>query len=364
MEQQSQSSPGPWSPRGTSFWVILGVILTVGSLLGANQAILSTDSVHANDTASAKPSLPSGFTPMAFGFVDVPGGVMEGSPRQGGIVFKIHAQENEIVEEGKPLIEFDSTVHRAQLAKAKADELASEIKLRQALEAKKQHALRMEEVKELIKSKDAEAGVARAKWAGLNKLAESSLGPKEDADAAQSAIQALESARAALENRLKALELTDPDNLVALAEADLKAKKATVEEAQWAVDHCTINAEKTGKVLRMLVREGETVSTLRREPMFYFAPDVKRIIRAEVDQEYINYVRKNQTVTITDDLKGSDKVWTGRITHVSDWLSPRRSILFEPGVINDVRTLECLIEVDDPEHHLKIGQRMRITLDN
>jgi hypothetical protein len=47
---------------------------------------------------------------------------------------------------------------------------------------------------------------------------------------------------------------------------------------------------------------------------------------------------------------------------MSDWYTHRRSILLEPSQQNDVRTLECIVEVDPGQPPVRIGQRMRVTI--
>ena len=49
---------------------------------------------------------------------------------------------------------------------------------------------------------------------------------------------------------------------------------------------------------------------------------------------------------------------------ISDWYSQRRSVLLEPLQFNDVRTLECIISIDPGQPPLRIGQRVRIALNN
>ena len=52
--------------------------------------------------------------------------------------------------------------------------------------------------------------------------------------------------------------------------------------------------------------------------------------------------------------------WGGKVTRISDWYLQRRHILMEPRQFNDIRTMECIVEVKD-EQGLKIGQRVRVT---
>jgi hypothetical protein len=47
---------------------------------------------------------------------------------------------------------------------------------------------------------------------------------------------------------------------------------------------------------------------------------------------------------------------------MSDWYTPRRSIIQEPLQFNDVRTLECIIQLDPDQQMPRIGQRVRVKL--
>ena len=45
-------------------------------------------------------------------------------------------------------------------------------------------------------------------------------------------------------------------------------------------------------------------------------------------------------------------------------MAQRRLILPDPSAFHDVRTLECLIEIDAGQAPLRIGQRVRVALSN
>ena len=96
-------------------------------------------------------------------------------------------------------------------------------------------------------------------------------------------------------------------------------------------------------------------------PAVVFAPAGKRIIRAEVDQEFLGRVQPGQTAVVKDDNRPDAPEVRGRVVSVSRWVAQRRTLILEPGEINDVRTLEAVIEPDD-DAGLVIGQRMRITI--
>ena len=44
------------------------------------------------------------------------------------------------------------------------------------------------------------------------------------------------------------------------------------------------------------------------------------------------------------------------------FVARRRNILLEPGEVNDVRTVECVIALDGSTDGLLVGQRMRVRI--
>jgi hypothetical protein len=43
-------------------------------------------------------------------------------------------------------------------------------------------------------------------------------------------------------------------------------------------------------------------------------------------------------------------------------VAPRRTVLLEPGELNDVRTVECVITLEGGTESLLVGQRMRVRI--
>ena len=92
-----------------------------------------------------------------------------------------------------------------------------------------------------------------------------------------------------------------------------------------------------------------------------FCPGGRRIVRAEAEQEFARSLTIGQSASIRDDSSGEGS-WTGHVIRISDWYTQRRVIMPEPLQYNDVRTLECIIEMDAGQPALRIGQRVRVTL--
>ena len=106
---------------------------------------------------------------------------------------------------------------------------------------------------------------------------------------------------------------------------------------------------------------GEVLGPNPKTPALQFAADGTKIIRAEILQEWASRFKKDQAVEIEDDTYAGAK-WTGKIKSISTWYSHKRSIIFEPFTLNDARSLECLIDVNDADGSLRIGQRVRVSL--
>src|SRR5439155_13777202 len=160
---------------------------------------------------------------------------------------------------------------------------------------------------------------------------------------------------------LRELHVADPAVEVEHAEAKLRAKQERLEESQYALDECSVKAPVDGKVLRLLIGVGDVLSTQPRQPAVQFCPAGPRIVRAEVEQEFASRVAKGQTGLIQDDSSNGIS-WRGKVVRVSDWYTHRRSMLQEPLQFNDVRTLECIVELDPGQPTPRVGQRVRVTL--
>ena len=86
-------------------------------------------------------------------------------------------------------------------------------------------------------------------------------------------------------------------------------------------------------------------------------------MRAEVDQENLSRVRVGMLAVVQDENRLDGPTWKGRVRDVARWVAPRRTYVLEPGELNDVRTLECVIELEpDTAEKLWIGQRMRVRI--
>jgi multidrug resistance efflux pump len=195
----------------------------------------------------------------------------------------------------------------------------------------------------------------------MRKLQKEGMAGSEEAGAAADLVKELESVLQAEQGKLARLQTLNPADQVTLAEGEVDARQARLEEAQHALAERSVCAPADGEVLRLLVSVGDVAGPQARQAALLFCPQRPRIVRAEVPQEFADRVRVGQPVLIQDDARLVE-VGRGQIVRLSDWFTQRRSVLQEPSVRNDVRTLECIIRIDPGRTPLRIGQRVRVVM--
>ena len=134
--------------------------------------------------------------------------------------------------------------------------------------------------------------------------------------------------------KLRELELNDPEAGVRQAQADVDAKEAQLNEARTAVEEYALKAPADGTVLRVMVGRGDVVGAQAKHPAVIFCPGGRRIVRAEVEQEFARSLAIGQAASIRDDSNGEGN-WTGHVIRISDWYTQRRSVMPEALQYND-----------------------------
>ena len=297
-----------------------------------------------------------------FGYVDVEQGVAPLYPVQPGRVVEVMTKEGAAVEAGAPLFRVDDTLAKLRLSEAKVAVAAAEIHLKQARSLAEQHKNKIEAQQAAIEAARHEVTAAKEQQAKARSFFEKNLGGTEqDMKAAEAIVHKAEAGVQAREAELAAIKALDPQTAVALAEQELDAKRLDQQKAELGLKECTVVAPVKGTVLRLSVSQGEVLGPSPRMPALIFCPDSPRIIRAEVEQEFADHVAIGQSAAIQDDATVSGN-WTGKVTRLSDWYTHRRSILIEPLQYNDVRTMECIVELTPGQAPLRIGQRVRVML--
>jgi multidrug resistance efflux pump len=349
--------------------IVIGVALMGASLGFARVALHGT----AEGNGGGEPAGPGASTmrAVAIAYVDVEDGVVSLYPTKPGRVAEVwtgagqKAAEGKVVEAGQELFRMDDTLEKLQRKEARADLDASKEKLAHAQRLVKQHEESVVAYEKALDALNADVTAAQKQHEKAQKRHKEGLFgvTREDVDAAEAVVEKAKAAAGAGKAKLEAFKKAGPEAAVKLATIDVRAKQTQYDKAEYALKECTVRAPAKGTVLRSYVRVGEALGPNPRTAAVSFCPtDKPRIVRAEVEQEFANRVFVNQLARIQDDTTGAGD-WRGKVTHIGDWYTHRRSILVEPLQFNDVRTLECIIHLEPGSGHLRIGQRVRVTLE-
>lgn len=344
--------------RAPGAFVLLAVVLLVGSLAVAGWYFF-TPSPDLRVPISA-----DDLDVVCTGRVDAPQMVISLDPAQAGRVVEVYVQEGDAVETDQPILKLDDSlaVHRRKQAEAAVTAAATD------LDRAKREAERFPQQVEMrratVQAADAQVTAAeksleaRKALSGLQKPGEAEIAGLE------ASIRQLKELKRAEEIALAQLEKAQREDFalyaVKAAEARLAAAEADLELAQKSERECVLKAPAKGVILRLQATKGGNIVP-GYIPAVVFAPAGKRVVRAEVDQEYLAKVHEGQKAVIQDESRLDSPTWKGTVKSVSKWVAQRRTLILEPGEINDVRTLEAVIEPDD-DTGLVIGQRMRITI--
>ena len=346
-------------------WII-GAVLLVGMFVGVRMVFYSSAATTHNaiDDSGAN-DVPDRI--IGWGFFDIEKGVAMMYPRQFGNVVFVHeestkAKEGEFIKVKKDelLLQLDDELAKLKVLEAEADVKAGEQQLAEAQTLPELYKLQKEQQQSAIRA----AGLEIERF---KKELDSKLSGLEDQKSALAKIyrdlakfgeDQLTEKKKVEESKLRQIDLQNADRKIKQAEADLAARKARLQQAKEAVNHFKIVAPSDGYVLRAHTREGETLGPNPRSPAIEFMRDMPIIVRAEVLQEWGRHVKPGADVIIEDDTyKGP--MWKGVVKKVGGWYAPTRSPVIEPFRYNDVRTLECIIELKEGESPKLIGQRVR-----
>jgi multidrug resistance efflux pump len=343
------------------FW-LFGVALLAITAYGATWGLRS----RADERAPAShpgesPGEPGLEGIVCVGHVDVEAGVTPLYPSQPGRVADIQVHEDESVKAGQVILRVDDRLYRYQVQQAEQDVKAAELQLADAKKIPQQHRLKLAQQEQSIAATHSRLSAARHIADRKQKLLQNLQVPAEEAAAAADLVKELEAAEKAEQEKLQALRLMDPATQIARAESDLAAKQAKLEQAKYAAEECVLRAPADGKILRILVGAGEMLGPQPRQPAIQFCAAGPRIVRAEVEQEFASRVAVGEIAVVADDSHATT-TWRGKVIRVSDWYTHRRSIIQEPLQVNDVRTLECIIQLEAGQSQPRIGQRVRVTL--
>ncbi|MGN8197362.1 efflux RND transporter periplasmic adaptor subunit [Salinisphaera sp. RV14] len=292
--------------------LLLAVLLLTAAIAVATAA----------DHGSAKPGAKSGnshYAAVARGRIDVEGGLLElHVPVSGGVeAVTVHAGDR--VEKGQVLARLDAHVAQARVQIAQG-------KLSQA---RSQSHILADRLK-----------AARRRAGTLRSAARAGAGSTHDADAAAGKVHdlkwQLDSARAGID----------------IAQGKLAIARRRL------VQH-RIKAPVAGRIVQVHIHAGDHVAA-DAGPAFELLPDRARIVRAELNQEYVGAVHKGMSAQVVLDDAGQTPLGSAHIVRVGD-VFHKPTLDNDPGQNAGIRTVLCVLAFDKPSHR-RIGQRVLVRI--
>jgi multidrug resistance efflux pump len=347
----------PPAPRFSSLLWLLGLALLVASAAGTAWLLKPTG------PAPAAPQENEDEVAWGDGHVDALNGVRALAPAQPGRVVAVAVRENDHVETDAELFRVDDRLARLHVEEAEAAAKGARAQLELAQVLPEQHTRKLEQQGAAVRAAREVWEIARQE---SKRLEEQDRNFRVNAATLEAARARVKQAKALLESEESRLEELrshgrDPELALRRARAEVEAAEARVRTARQALEGCTLRAPQAGTVLRLEVGVGDSIPVQPLRPPLLFAPDEELIVRAEVAQEFAADVKEGLAATVQDDAPLGPHTWAGKVTRVSKWFARRRSVLLEPGQVNDERTLECLIALPKGVP-LRIGQRVHVAI--
>lgn len=291
----------PIQPNRTPLWAALALAFALGGC--------AADATH-------EPAAPAAVAAVASakGRIDVEGGVVRLAARRDGVVQKVFVEEGQRVRAGDPLAQLDDQSARLATGLARAEWDAA----RQALPVLQ------------VRIEAAEREVRR-----LEPLAADDSVPRQALDEAV--------------DRLRVLRAE-----LAAARAAVATSARRLASVEHEIEQRVVRAPLDGTIARRHARPGDGVSTLNVTPLFVFAPDAPRIVRAELEERFLPGVAPGQPAEIVLEADGSRR-FPARVLRLGQVVGARTAS-DDPSERQDSRVVECVLAIDAPE--LLIGQRV------
>lgn len=252
---------------------------------------------------------------VARGVVAVEGGLIPVAAPRDGLIAQVNVEEGAHVDRGGVLARLD--VERSALLAAQA-----------AAETAQQEAA--------WRGAQARSSAASSEAARLTRLALADAATRREAE------QAKQAAAVAVAQTDEAARAVD----VARARQRLAELERTVR---------TVRAPASGLILRRTAAVGAAAVAASGPPLFILAPDGPRIVRAELDEAFVDRVRPGAVAWVTD-AAGGGRVLKARVLRISPSFEAA-ALDDQPGGRADSRVLRLVLAFDEP-NTLRLGQRV------
>jgi HlyD family secretion protein len=375
--------------------ILWGALLLATLLLGAVLGGVGVYSfLHSNETT---PYLDREAEPraaldkvVALGRIEPKDGILSLGVPTPDRIREIKVQEGDLVEKGKALAILDSEVMRNLDKELAVIQLDQAKKRREAIRENGEAQIHVEELRrdrieqlEPIEIKTLESKIdllkAQERNAQLNYeryLAAGDTVADQDKEKQRLARQQIQAELIATQNQIEKIRKSSTlDRGLASAQlqaarAELKQTESTISpqlldtqlrQADERLKETQIHAPSKGKILRILVHEGELVQV---KPILQIANIDKMIVLTEVYETDIQRVRLGQRATVTSHIfQEGENPLTGKVMWIASSVGKAEVIPLDPRAAVDNRVVDVKVELDQPARVADlIGHQVRVTI--
>jgi HlyD family secretion protein len=276
-------------------------------------------------TEEEKPAAPSdvnvasaAYIAVAKGRVDIEGGVIKLAAQRDGIIQQVLVEEGAHVKKDQILAVQDTRQAEIQvgLAKAEYERAVAQLSLLQT-----RYAFAQRDAKR--NSNAAKEGAISGQVADDKRTNAASLKAELDA-----------------------------------ANASVSVAKAQLNQAEFEIEVRNIRAPFDGRIVKRDAKPGAGLSTLNVTELFQLAPLAPRIVRADIDEQFIDQVKVGMKAEIISETN-PDQKWQGEIVRIGEVFGSRKQS-DDPNERQDVRVVDTVLSLDDET--VRIGQRVLVKI--
>ncbi|HTU23038.1 MAG TPA: HlyD family efflux transporter periplasmic adaptor subunit [Gemmataceae bacterium] len=280
-------------------------------------------------------------------------------PERAGRIVQVFVKERQTVSKDSPLVQLDDRLVKLQEKEAGLAVQAAQLQVTRAKDGVKQYQARRVQAEAALEAANSKVLAAQYALDHLEELVAKELANQVEADEGRARLNAAKALVKVEQNRLIELKAVDPEIEVRLAQLQLNRSQTQLERARQERKEYLLQAPVSGLVLRVQAQEGDLVGPTSPRPAVWLAPLGAWIVRAEVSQEFAGQVGEGLAVQVADEASISS-LGRGVITEVSQCFLPRRQLSTLPTGVNTGHTLECVINLEEGDSQLRLGQRVRV----
>jgi HlyD family secretion protein len=272
-----------------------------------------------------------------------------------GVVTAVHVKEGQTVTRDAPLAEIGCPDLRATLQTVLSEvESAKQVRARLVRGSRDEERLASEQRTLAAKAVLEQAAVHLRR---TKELVQAGAAARSLLDEAQ---RDFEVAEARLRESVRQEELIKAPPVqedLAKADADVQVSENRVRSVNEQLSKCSVKSPISGTILRVLLRPGESFSTITPKPLFTMSDLSGRRVRAEVDEKDITKVSLGQTVEVTTDAHSGRK-FTGVVSKLASTMGRKRILSGDPAEKSDRDVLEVMVDLGEAGNQLPLGLRV------